>query len=90
MGPAAGLPSWTHSLLPSPACPRPQLAAGADATWRDVGPMPVPRVMGDAVILCDGTIGIFNGATKGIAVSHMCTVIHTTSLAGWGCVSRCD
>ena len=32
--------------------------------------MPHRRVMGDAVILCDGTVGVFNGAEQGIAVSR--------------------
>jgi len=42
--------------------------------------MPTPRVMGDAVILCDGTIGLFGGATQGIAVrSHGST----------GCMAAC-
>ena len=31
--------------------------------------MPYSRVMGDAVILCDGTIGLFGGAATGKAVS---------------------
>ena len=30
--------------------------------------MPHRRIMADAVILCDGTIGFFNGAEKGLAV----------------------
>lgn len=36
--------------------------------WQRVGSMPHRRVMGDAVVLCDGTIGIFNGAGAGLAV----------------------
>ncbi|EFN50720.1 hypothetical protein CHLNCDRAFT_142582 [Chlorella variabilis] len=43
------------------------LTGGANATWRAVGPMPYSRVMGDAVILCDGTIGLFGGAATGKA-----------------------
>lgn len=77
--PSASLPFTTlracprqgaHSTSRTDLCPRPQLTAGTAATWRDVGPMPLPRVMGDSVILCDGTVGIFNGAAKGIAVSQ--------------------
>lgn len=30
--------------------------------------MPYPRVLGDAVTLCDGTIGVFGGGERGIAV----------------------
>lgn len=45
-----------------------QLTGGAEATWQEVGSMPHKRIMADAVILCDGTIGIFNGAAEGIAV----------------------
>ncbi|KAI7836014.1 hypothetical protein COHA_010098 [Chlorella ohadii] len=37
------------------------------AQWENVGRMPQERVMGDSVILCDGTIGFFNGAGTGIA-----------------------
>ncbi len=46
-----------------------QLTAGEDASWQRVGKMPHRRVMGDAIVLCDGTIGIFNGAGAGLAVS---------------------
>lgn len=42
------------------------LTAGSGARWRSVGPMPTSRVLGDAVLLCDGTVGLFNGAGKGI------------------------
>ena len=52
----------THLLL--------QLTAGPEATWESVGPMPYGRVMGDAVILCDGTIGFFGGSQVGVAVSR--------------------
>lgn len=45
------------------------LTAGSGARWRNVGPMPTSRVLGDAVLLCDGTVGLFNGAGKGIGVS---------------------
>lgn len=31
--------------------------------------MPIERVMGDAVTLCDGTILFLNGAGSGVAVS---------------------
>lgn len=43
------------------------LTAGEAAMWQRVGSMPHRRVMGDAVVLCDGTIGIFNGAGAGLA-----------------------
>lgn len=44
-----------------------ELTGGPEASWQSVGPMPYERVMGDGVILCDGTIGFFGGATEGIA-----------------------
>ncbi|PSC67206.1 kelch motif family [Micractinium conductrix] len=44
-----------------------ELTAGKNAAWRDVGPMPFPRVMGDGVIMCDGTIMLTNGAQAGLA-----------------------
>jgi hypothetical protein len=47
----------------------PQLSGGPGTGWRSVGRMPRRRVMGDALILCDGTVGVFNGAEQGIAVS---------------------
>jgi hypothetical protein len=66
-------PSAAHlrggAALPSSNPLPPQLTGGTDASWVDVGPMPSPRIMGDALILCDGTIGYFGGSTKGIAVS---------------------
>lgn len=52
------------ALPPSP----PQLTAGKSAKWYGVQ-MPLGRVMGDALHLCDGTILFVNGATKGVAVS---------------------
>jgi hypothetical protein len=51
-----------------------QLTEGPEASWTSVGPMPYPRVMGDALVLCDGTIGIFGGAQEGLAVSSADTV----------------
>jgi hypothetical protein len=45
-----------------------QLTSGRAATWRSVGPMPYRRVMGDGLVLCDGTVGFFNGAQRGFAV----------------------
>lgn len=42
------------------------LTAGEGASWQRVGSMPHRRVMGDAIVLCDGTIGIFNGARTGL------------------------
>ncbi|PSC76751.1 kelch domain-containing [Micractinium conductrix] len=44
-----------------------ELTGGPSASWEDVGPMPYERVMGDAIVLCDGTIGYFGGAGQGIA-----------------------
>ena len=44
------------------------LMAGPGATWQSVGPMPYPRVMGDALYLCDGTILVVGGAGGGTAV----------------------
>lgn len=43
------------------------LTGGPGSKWVP-SVMPHPRVMGDAVILCDGTVGLFNGGGKGIAV----------------------
>lgn len=66
------LAAWRHEIH---ACCRTtvprclQLTAGAEATWQEIGSMPHKRVMGDGVILCDGTIGILNGAADGIGVS---------------------
>ena len=45
-----------------------ELMGGEQAGWRDVGPMPHPRVMGDAVHLCDGTILYVGGSAVGTAV----------------------
>lgn len=54
---------------PRPRCPlAAQLNAGEGAEWRDIGPMPYPRVLGDATMLCDGTIVFMGGGEKGIAV----------------------
>ena len=47
-----------------------QLTAGKNAPWYGVK-MPLGRVMGDAVHLCDGTILFVNGATQGVAVSSL-------------------
>ncbi|KAJ3185892.1 hypothetical protein HK101_009779 [Irineochytrium annulatum] len=38
-----------------------------DPTWIDVGPMPVPRVMGDAIITPDGKVVFVGGARNGSA-----------------------
>ncbi|KAI7837152.1 hypothetical protein COHA_009029 [Chlorella ohadii] len=44
-----------------------ELTAGKDAKWEELENMPYPRVLGDAVTLCDGTIGVFGGGERGIA-----------------------
>lgn len=38
------------------------------ASWRSVASMPQSRIMGDGIILCDGSVGFFNGAGVGVAV----------------------
>lgn len=59
-------------LLPVAApATRLQLTAGEGASWQRVGSMPHRRVMGDAIVLCDGTIGIFNGARTGLGVRRV-------------------
>ena len=51
------------------------LMAGSNAAWKNVGPMPYKRVMGDAVLLCDGTVMHVGGAGGGESVAACC---------GWG------
>lgn len=64
--PKAASASGSRSCVPP--IPRLQLSGGPGTGWRSVGRMPRRRVMGDALILCDGTVGLFNGAEQGIAV----------------------
>ncbi|KAJ3311600.1 hypothetical protein HDU76_003078, partial [Blyttiomyces sp. JEL0837] len=45
----------------------PDDAVGGTAEWKSVERMPVPRVMGDAVLLPDGTVTFVNGAKWGTA-----------------------
>ncbi|KAL4425029.1 hypothetical protein ABPG77_001807 [Micractinium sp. CCAP 211/92] len=66
---AAGGSSKDRARVGTPASAKAhvvELTAGAEATWQEIGSMPHKRVMGDGVILCDGTIGILNGAADGI------------------------
>ena len=65
------LPPILHSApndLPLPPHPPLQLTAGKNAKWYSAGIMPYPRVMGDGLVLCDGTIFFSGGASKGVMV----------------------
>jgi hypothetical protein len=44
-----------------------ELTAGKDAKWEELEDMPYPRVLGDAVTLCDGTVMVVGGGGSGIA-----------------------
>ncbi|EFN56008.1 hypothetical protein CHLNCDRAFT_145404 [Chlorella variabilis] len=68
-----------------------ELTAGPEATWESVGPMPYGRVMGDAVILCDGTIGFFGGSQVGVAGwSKESRDVEFRDGTSWWCEERCS
>lgn len=73
-------PRWRLCLLL-------QLSKKEAATWTPMGPMPTARVMGDGVILCDGTILLTNGAATGTAVraGHACRR-HSAAAVGPACL----
>ena len=74
--------SLSTACLP---CPSLQLTAGKDAKWEELEDMPYPRVLGDAVTLCDGTVLVVGGGGRGIAVR----VIHPGYVAGWRARAAC-
>ena len=66
-------------------CPSLQLTAGKDAKWEELEDMPYPRVLGDAVTLCDGTVLVVGGGGRGIAVRGM----HPGCVGGWHARAAC-
>ena len=44
-----------------------ELTGGAEAQWAEKNDMPYPRILGDALVLCDGSVGVFGGGQRGVA-----------------------
>jgi hypothetical protein len=67
-----------------------ELTAGKNAQWK-ASTMPWPRVMGDAVTLCDGTIGVFNGGGKGVGGwSQAATTYRFKDGGVYNCKKKCS
>jgi hypothetical protein len=64
--------------------------ANPAAQWESVGRMPQERVMGDSIILCDGTIGFFNGAGTGIAGWGMPVSFTYADGVSYNCQTHCS
>ncbi|KAL4854334.1 Aldehyde oxidase GLOX1 [Chlorella vulgaris] len=82
---AAGGTSKDRATQTTPASDKAHvimLTSGRAATWRSVGPMPYRRVMGDGLVLCDGTVGFFNGAQRGFAGWHADRLRRTYDFGG--------
>lgn len=88
LGLLASLPACSRPLHPAAAIAflsGAQLTAGAEAQWETLEEMPYPRVLGDAVTLCDGTVGVFGGGERGIAVrSRMRALLRVVPAAAGG------
>ncbi|KAI3437758.1 hypothetical protein D9Q98_000206 [Chlorella vulgaris] len=91
---AAGGTSQDRAKVGTPASDAAEiieLTEGPEASWTSVGPMPYPRVMGDALVLCDGTIGIFGGAQEGLAGwSKVARNVDYGDGTSWYCEEKCS
>ncbi|KAL4856170.1 Aldehyde oxidase 1 [Chlorella vulgaris] len=91
---AAGGTSQDRAKVGTPASDAAEiieLTEGPEASWTSVGPMPYPRVMGDALVLCDGTIGIFGGAQEGLAGwSKVARNVEYGDGTSWYCKEKCS